>query len=103
MVYRPQDVEGYVVHRIVRGTPDGGWTTRGDGNTWDDIWTATPDNVLGVVTWRVPHVANVIPTGPLLPVAIICLIGALLLWPPRETTTVVTDDDSPDTPEEPAP
>ncbi|WP_041582807.1 S24/S26 family peptidase [Xylanimonas cellulosilytica] len=92
VVYRPDGVEGHVVHRVVGGSPDG-WTTRGDGNTWDDIWTADADNTLGVVQWRVPGASRYLPSGPLLPVAIACLIGAVLLWPGRDETTVTTSAD----------
>ena len=38
---------GIVIHRILAETPDGKFMTRGDGNTWDDPWIVSPQDIIG--------------------------------------------------------
>ncbi|GAB2470697.1 signal peptidase I [Xylanimonas ulmi] len=96
VVYRPDGIEASVVHRVVSGDTDSGWVTRGDHNDWDDPWLATSENTLGVVQWRLPHVSRFVPSGGMLPIGMACLIGAVLLMPGREVTTVTTSSDEVD-------
>ncbi|MFC0713802.1 signal peptidase I [Cellulomonas biazotea] len=88
VVYRPDGVDGYVVHRVVGGDAQGGWTTRGDNNGWDDVWHPTADDVVGVVRWHVPGLGAVTPVlgSPLTWVALGVILAGWLLWPARDLT-----------------
>jgi hypothetical protein len=45
---------GIVIHRIVGGTAEGGYVTRGDNRDADDLWRPTSQQVLGRMQLRVP-------------------------------------------------
>lgn len=47
-----------IVHRIVGGDGDTGFVTRGDHNTWDDVWRPRTGDVVGRVVGHVPGVAG---------------------------------------------
>lgn len=86
VVYRPDGVDGYVVHRIVGGDATTGWTTRGDNNGWDDVWHPTGDDVAGVVRWHVPGLGAVTPVlgSPTTWLALALVVAGWLLWPGRD-------------------
>jgi len=86
VVYRPVDVDGHVVHRVVGGNATDGWVMRGDGNTWDDVWRPTSEDVVGVVRWHLPHVGDVVGalTSPTAWVAYAVLAAGWFLWPGRD-------------------
>lgn len=68
--YRAGDVVAYriprgqpgagnnIIHRVTGGDGDRGFVTRGDHNSWDDIWRPTERDVLGKVVLRLPGVAK---------------------------------------------
>ena len=68
--YAPGDVVAYripdgqpgegnnIIHRIAGGDGRRGYLTRGDHNSWDDLWRPTDDDVLGKVVLRLPGVAG---------------------------------------------
>ncbi len=45
---------GVVIHRIVGGTAEGGYVTRGDNRSSADLWHPTSQEILGRVWIRVP-------------------------------------------------
>lgn len=45
---------GQVIHRIVGGSPEQGWTTQGDNNWWLDPWDVHDEDIVGQYAWRVP-------------------------------------------------
>lgn len=95
VVYRPDDVDGYVVHRVVGGDAATGWTLRGDNNDWDDVWHPTADDVVGVVRWHVPGLGAVTPLlgSPVTWLALATVVAGWLLWPRRDETDEPSDDD----------
>ncbi|GIG22571.1 hypothetical protein Cch01nite_32950 [Cellulomonas chitinilytica] len=95
VVYQPDDVDGHVVHRVVGGSATEGWVMRGDNNTWDDIWTPTSDDVVGVVRWRLPHVGSALTalTSPTAWVALVLLVAGWYLWPAREEAELVDESE----------
>ncbi len=62
--YRPGDVVafripqsesgGLVIHRIVGGSADEGFLTRGDNGSGDDPWRPRPEDIVGGVWFTVP-------------------------------------------------
>ncbi|MFC4615460.1 signal peptidase I [Cellulomonas algicola] len=88
IVYRPDGVDGYVVHRVVGGDAATGWTTRGDNNGWDDVWHPTADDVAGVVRWHVAGLGAVTPVlaAPTTWIALALVVAGWLLWPARDRT-----------------
>lgn len=86
IVYRPDGVDAYVVHRIVGGDAATGWTTRGDNNGWDDVWHPTAEDVAGVVRWHVGGVGAVTPVlaAPLTWLALGVIVAGWWLWPARD-------------------
>ncbi|WP_448631278.1 signal peptidase I [Cellulomonas soli] len=99
VVYEPP---GYgsarVIHRIVGGTADG-WVIQGDNNEFEDPFTPTDDDVVGVAALRVPRVglAASALTNPWIWVSLIVLALALLVWPGRREEPDEADDaDEPD-------
>ncbi len=70
---------GTVIHRVVGGDGAGGYVTRGDNSSHDDIWRPTDREVVG----RVEHV---IPSGGTVlmrlvsPLGIASVATAVLLW-----------------------
>lgn len=94
VVYRPDGVDGLVVHRIVGGDPVHGWVVRGDNNDWDDLWNPTADDVLGVVAWHVPGVgaATGLLSSPVAWLALVTIGAGVLLWPTSRRDEV--EDDS---------
>lgn len=45
---------GIVLHRIISGTMQSGFATRGDGNGQNDPWTVTSDAMLGRLWLQIP-------------------------------------------------
>lgn len=91
VVYRPDGVDGLVVHRVVGGDAVHGWVLRGDNNDWDDLWRPTADQVVGVVAWHLPGVGRVtgLLSSPAAWLALVAVAAGVLLWPTR------TSDDEP--------
>jgi signal peptidase len=95
IVFRPQGLDGHVVHRVVGGDAESGWVTRGDNNDWDDPFRPTSDDVIGVVHWRVPQmwVLVKLATSPLAIVAYALVVAGVFLWPSRRTAAGPDDAD----------
>lgn len=53
---------GVVIHRIVGGTAEGGYVTRGDNRSSDDLWRPTADQILGRMWIRLPRVGTWVET-----------------------------------------
>lgn len=47
-----------IIHRIVSGNADDGWTTRGDNNDRDDAWVLPNEGILGAEWFVVPEVGH---------------------------------------------
>lgn len=47
-----------IIHRIVGGNGRTGYTTKGDNNSYTDIWHPTDRDVIGVVWMRIPRGAS---------------------------------------------
>ena len=45
---------GVVMHRIIGGTEETGFITRGDGNTWNDPWTIASQDIVGRRWFYIP-------------------------------------------------
>lgn len=48
----------HVIHRIIDGSAESGFTTRGDNRSSPDPWRPTGEDVVGEVWFRVPGVAS---------------------------------------------
>lgn len=87
VVYNPPGMpHSRIIHRVIGG--DGaGWTMRGDNNAWNDPFTPTSDNVLGIDRLRVPGIGLVgrFLVNPWIWVSVLVLAFALLVWPGRST------------------
>jgi len=71
-----------VIHRIVGGSPDEGFVTRGDNNATDDDWRPHPEDVLGTPAVRIPMLGGVLGFFHA-PLPLACLGGAIafaLVW-----------------------
>ena len=44
-----------VIHRIIRGNGQTGWTLQGDNRTAPDLWYPTNHDVIGAKQLRIPH------------------------------------------------
>ncbi|MQA16489.1 MAG: signal peptidase I [Pseudonocardiaceae bacterium] len=53
---------GVVIHRIVDGSADSGYRTRGDNNDWYDPWRPRPDDITGELWLHVPGAGRVVMT-----------------------------------------
>jgi signal peptidase len=93
VVYNPPGMpHSRIIHRVIGG--DGaGWTMRGDNNAWNDPFTPTSGDVLGIARLRVPGIGLVgrFLVNPWIWVSVLVLAFALLVWPGRST-----DDDADD-------
>lgn len=47
-----QKYGGAVIHRLTRGDPAIGWTSRGVNNSFDDAWRVMPDDIRGTFVLR---------------------------------------------------
>ena len=47
-----------MIHRIVHGSAETGYVTRGDNRTTPDPWRLLPGDVIGSVALRLPHVGT---------------------------------------------
>jgi signal peptidase I len=66
IVYLPDGMRTYVVHRITEVEPDGRFVTQGDGNKVADPWTVDPDSVIGKVAAAGPRCTSVWCSGTVL-------------------------------------
>lgn len=102
VAFRPQlDDAGasssMVIHRIVDGTTDSGFTTQGDGNEWLDPWTTPEGAIAGEMAFFVPRVGHVLArlSDPVTLAALFAAVTVfLVLAPSREKEP---DDESPPT------
>lgn len=100
VVYSPEEVPGArVIHRIVGGSADAGWTVQGDNNDFLDPWTPENDEILGIATLHVPAVGRLagMLLSPVLWGSLVFVAVAMLLWPRDEPQHRADDDaDDPD-------
>ena len=100
VVYTPEEVRGArVIHRIVGGSAEDGWTMQGDNNDFLDPWTPEDDEVLGVARVHVPALGRVagMLLSPVLWGSLVLVAAAMLLWPRDEPRDPADDDvDDPD-------
>ncbi|WP_456846971.1 signal peptidase I [Cellulomonas sp. P5_C6] len=83
VVYQPADLGGArIIHRIVGGDA-GGWVMQGDNNSWEDPFTPSGDEVLGVAQLHLPKVglAAALMTSPLLWLSLLVIALAIFVWP----------------------
>ena len=77
---------GYVVHRLVSGSTEHGWHTKGDNNPWVDPWLVESHNIVGRYVARLPHVGSAlatVTTKPLISAACIAVVVGVAYWPRR--------------------
>jgi signal peptidase len=53
---------GVVIHRIVGGSAETGFRTRGDNNDWYDPWRPQPEDVVGELWLHLPGAGRVVMT-----------------------------------------
>lgn len=87
-----------IVHRIVGGDGEAGFVTRGDHNTWDDVWRPRTGDVVGrVVVGHVPGVAGAFAALGRPPV-FAAVAGALtflaVVWPRRRGEHEADDEEA---------
>ena len=77
---------GYVVHRLVSGSAEQGWHTKGDHNSWVDPWLVESHNIVGRYVASVPHVGSAlatVTTKPLVAAACIAAVVGIASLPRR--------------------
>ena len=87
IVYAPDGFRGaQIVHRVIGGDAESGWSVQGDHNTFVDPFTPKGDEVRGVVQVHIPHVGAVMGVllSPFLWIALFLLAAAVLVWPAKE-------------------
>ncbi len=60
--HRPGDPSELIVHRIVSVSETNGtlyFKTKGDGNSMQDLWTVSQDQIVGKVVGRVPWIGHI--------------------------------------------
>lgn len=84
-VYRPSSVSGSarIIHRVVGGDGATGYRLQGDNNTFEDPFTPTQADVIGVAVLHVPQVGRVstVVFNPWVWLAVILAAAVLLIWP----------------------
>ncbi len=68
---------GYVIHRIIEFTDDGGIVTQGDNKDRPDFWELGQQDILGRRLVAVPQVGGLIATGGLLLLLLALVAGVL--------------------------
>ncbi|HEY8489844.1 MAG TPA: signal peptidase I [Dehalococcoidia bacterium] len=58
IAYRAED--GIVIHRIIGGTAEEGYVTRGDNRTTTDPWRPRPQHILGKLWFHVPDLGSLV-------------------------------------------
>ncbi len=56
----PGSSSAYVIHRVVAGSANAGYVTRGDNNGWQDPWRPTADTVAGRLWCVVPGAGSAV-------------------------------------------
>lgn len=87
IVYAPEGFGGaQIVHRVIGGDTQTGWSVKGDHNTFTDPFTPKGAEVRGVVVLHIPDMAAVMNVllSPFLWIALFLLAAAVLVWPTRE-------------------
>jgi signal peptidase len=74
-----------VVHRLVGGSAETGFTTQGDHNGYTDVWHPRPTDIVGSPVAVIPRagVAIQILRQPVVAATIAAVVVMLLLWPRR--------------------
>ncbi len=88
IVYAPESLGGaQVVHRIIGGDAESGWTLQGDNNDFVDPFYPKGSEVKGVVQLHIPNAGSITMwlLNPLLWCALILLGAVILIWPGRES------------------
>jgi len=99
IVYSPPDVGGArVIHRIIGGNAEDGWTMQGDNNDFIDPWTPSGEQVLGHAVVHLPSVGKVasILLSPLTWISLLLVALAIVLWPSKPEPTAAGSDDEPE-------
>ena len=99
IVYAPDGFGGaQIVHRVIGGDAQAGWSVKGDHNTFTDPFTPKGAEVRGVVALHIPHMAAVMGVllSPFLWIGLFLLAGAVLVWPARNDDNDNDNDDNDD-------
>ncbi len=84
VVYNPPSVPGArVIHRVIGGDAEAGWTIQGDNNDFVDPWEPTDEYVLGSAVLHVPRAglyASIL-LSPLTWISVLVIALAVILWP----------------------
>lgn len=87
IVYAPEGFGGaQIVHRVIGGDAEDGWSLQGDANSFVDPFTPSGDEVRGVVFAHVPGVGSAMNVllSPFLWVSLLLIAAAIYVWPSRE-------------------
>ena len=86
VVYRPEGMNGHVIHRLVGGNGTDGWQVQGDNNDWRDPFTPTDEAVVGIAQFHLPRIGLVttVLSSPIVWASILLVAIALFLWPRGE-------------------
>ncbi|MDQ1575816.1 MAG: signal peptidase [Microbacteriaceae bacterium] len=84
VIYQPPGLESrtLIIHRIVSETTDGHFVMKGDNNSWNDPWSITNANILGIAQLQLPSVGSLL-RAPLVWASLLLIASALLIWPTR--------------------
>lgn len=95
VVYRVQqgNIEGMVVHRIIRRLDDGNYLTQGDNKQMPDPWEVQPDWIFGKVDITIPGIAGWL-TILKSPIFLAVIGGGVVIWVlwPRKDELEEDDD-----------
>jgi len=84
---------GVVIHRIVGGDADQGFTTQGDNREQPDLWRPRPDDIMGATWILIPRAGDVLATArqPAVLASLAASVAFFLaftagpIWPSRRT------------------
>jgi signal peptidase I len=81
VTYRDNEMEAYIIHRIV-GTVQDRFIMKGDNNTWIDGSRPTSDEIVGKLWFRIPQLGVVLKwmQVPIHAALIVVLLGGLLMF-----------------------
>lgn len=95
VVYTPPGVDGRIIHRVVGGDADDGWSIQGDNNDFLDPWRPHQEDVLGIARVHLPGVGRVasLLLDPWAWASLLVVAAGVLLWPgrPEEQAASVPD------------
>jgi len=90
IVYAPEGFGGaQIVHRIIGGDAESGWSLQGDANSFIDPFTPKGEEVRGIVVIHLPGVGIFMQAllSPFLWFSLLLLASAVLVWPTRDAQT----------------